>query len=377
MHVVLVGLNHRSAPVALRERLAFRQDHLPLAFARLREAIGLEEAAILSTCNRVEIYGGVSEIRGSVERLQRFLSEHGQIELSGLSARLYSYQEPQSIQHLFSVASGLDSMVLGEGEILQQVKQAYELARQHGATGKVFNVLFQRALNAAKTVRSQTAISHGCTSVGAVAVELSRKIFSDLTSATVVLVGAGKIGEMTLRRLADRGARRVRIINRSPERAQALAAQCQAVPLPYEALQPQLLEADIVITSTSAPHLVLTRAEIARAMHARHQRPLCIVDLGVPRNVESGVGGLENVYLFNVDDLQGLVEHQHEQRRKAAHEAQAIVDQKVGHFLSWWHEECRMANGEWRMEEQTSATSTFQDSSLDTRHSTLANGPRG
>ena len=339
MHVVLVGLNHRSAPVELRERLAFRQDHLPVVFARLREAIGLEEAAILSTCNRVEIYGGVSEINGTVERLQRFLSEHGQVELSGLSARLYSYQEPQSIQHLFSVASGLDSMVLGEGEILQQVKQAYELARQYGATGKVFNVLFQRALNAAKTVRSQTAIGHGCTSVGAVAVELSKKIFSNLAPATIVLVGAGKIGELTLRRLTDRGARRVRIINRSPERAQALAAQYQAVPLPYEALPTQLLEADIVITSTSAPHLILTRAEVARAMRARHQRPLCIVDLGVPRNVEPSVDGLENVYLFNVDDLQGLVDHQHEQRLKAAHEAQVIVDQKVGHFLSWWREE--------------------------------------
>lgn len=339
MHIVVVGLNHRSAPIELRERLAFRHDQLSSAFQRLRGEMGIQEAAILSTCNRVEIYASVPELDGTIDDLHRFLSEYSDIERSRLSERLYSYTEPESVHHLFAVASGLDSMVLGEGEILHQVKQAYELARQHHVTGKVLNALFQRALNAAKAVRTQTAIGRGYTSVGTVAVELAQKIFGNLTRATVLLIGAGKIGELTLKRLAVRGVREVRIMNRSFERAAHLASQYQGRPLPLEQLPAQLLEADIVISSTSAPSTILHRAEVAAAMYGRHQQPLCIVDLGVPRNVEPGVGRLENVYLFDVDDLQGLVDHHHEEREQATHHAYTIIDQKVGHFLSWWREE--------------------------------------
>jgi len=214
MHIVLVGLNHRSAPIEFRERLAFRREQLPDAFARLRQ-VGLHQTAILSTCNRVEIYAGVADLNGTVDRLTQFLSEHGQVERTGLVERLYTYTEPQSIQHLFSVTSGLDSMVLGEGEILHQVKHAYEWARDSGATGKLLNVLFQRALNTAKAVRSTTAIGRGCTSIGAVAVELSAKIFGQLSGAAVLLIGAGKISELTLKRLSERGIREIRILTMS------------------------------------------------------------------------------------------------------------------------------------------------------------------
>ena len=338
MHIVLVGLNHRSAPVELRERLAFPKDRLPEAVARPREH-GLQETGILSTCNRVEIYAGVPELDGHIARLQQFLSDHGGVELARLSPSLYSYTQPQSIHHLFSVASGLDSMVLGEGEILHQVKHAYEWAKAHGATGKVLNVLFQRALNTAKTVRTQTGIGRGCRSVGSVSVELSEKIFGQLSGASVLLIGAGKIGEMTLKRLSDRGARQVRVANRSLDRAAALASGYQAVPVPLEELKAQLLEADIVISSTSAPSYLLSRADIAATMHQRRQRPLCLVDLGVPRNIEPSAGELENVYLFDVDDLQGLVEHSHQERQQAVAHSQVIIDQKVEGFLSWWREE--------------------------------------
>lgn len=339
MHIVVVGLNHRSAPIEVRERLAFRTEQVPLALARLRTELGLQEAAILSTCNRVEIYGGIVELDGTIERLQRFLSEHGEVELDGLAPRLYSYTEPRSIQHLFSVASGLDSMVLGEAEILHQVKHAYECARLHGATGKALNGLFQHALNTAKAVRTQTALGQGGTSIGSVAVELSQKIFGRLSGATVVLIGAGKVGELTLERLAQRGVAQVRVVNRSFERAALLASAYAAVPLPLESMAQQLLEADILISSTSAPGVLLTRDNVAVAMRARHQRPLCIVDLGVPRNIEPSVGDLENVYLFDVDDLQGLVERHRRERQRVAQEAQVIVDQKVSHFLSWWQDE--------------------------------------
>ena len=339
MHIVVVGLNHHSAPIELRERIAFRREQLPEALARLRGEFGLQEAIILSTCNRVEIYAGVPELDGTVARLHQFLSDHGQVALPGLVERLYSYTEPQSVRHLFSVTSGLDSMVLGEGEILHQVKHAYEWAKDSGATGKVFNVLFQRALNAAKAVRTETAIGRGCTSIGTVAVELAEKIFGHLSGATVLLIGAGKIGEMTLKRLAVRGAREVRIMNRSLERATQLASAYPAIPLGLEQLSAQLLDADIVISSTSAPAFLLQRSEIAAAMHARRQRPLCLVDLGVPRNVEPSVGGLENVYLFDVDDLQGLVSHSYKEREQALDQSRAIIDQKVERFLSWWEEE--------------------------------------
>ena len=338
-HILLVGLNHRSAPIELRERLAFGREQLRGAFAKLRDELGLQEAIILSTCNRVEIYAGVHQVDGTLGRLRQFLSDHSRVELADLAERLYSYREPLSIQHLFSVASGLDSMVLGEAEILHQVKDAYERAKDCGATGKVFNVLLQRALNAAKAVRTQTGIGHGCTSVGTVAVELSQKIFGQLSGATVLLVGAGKIGELTLKRLSARGVRRLRVLNRSLDRARSLASAYGAEALPLDALPTQLLEADIVISSTSATTFLLGRREVAAAMRARYQRPLCLVDLGVPRNIEPAVGSLENVYLFDVDDLQGLVDHSYEERQEAACEAQAILDQKVNYFLSWWEDE--------------------------------------
>ncbi len=340
MHIVLVGLNHLSAPIELRERLAFRPDQLPTAFAKLRAEIGLQEAAILSTCNRVEIYGRAEELDGTVDRLCHFLSSHGGLELPGLTERLYSYAEPRSVRHLFSVASGLDSMVLGEAEILGQVKHAYDWARDHGATGKVFNVLFQRALNAAKAVRTQTGIGQGCTSVGTVSVELAEKIFGNVRGAIVLLIGAGKIGEVTLQRLVDRGVKQVRVLNRSFERAAEVAMRYQASAVPLEQLAEQLVEADIVITSTSAPGHLLGRSEVAAAMRRRHQRSLCLIDLGVPRNVEPSAGSLENVYRFDVDDLQGLVAHTHQQRQQALSASQVIIDQKVDRFLSWWQAEC-------------------------------------
>ena len=348
MHIVVVGLNHRSAPVELRERLAFRPEQLPDAFGRLRQETGVSEAAILSTCNRVEIYAGASQLDGTVDRLHSFLGRHSKLEPVGLSPRLYSLVEPQSVRHLFSVASGLDSMVLGEGEILRQVKDAYEAARAAGATGKTLNGLFQRALNTAKSVRSLTGIGQGSTSVGSVAVQLAEKIFGGLSNAIVLLVGTGKIGELTLKRLVERGAGRLRVMSRTMERAAHVAAGLGAEPVAHVDLAAQLIEADIIITSTVAPRFLIERAGLSDAMRARHQRPLCIIDLGVPRNVEPSVGTLENVYLFNVDDLQGLLAHQQHQRERAVGASEQIIDQKVEHFINWWQEEFRYVDPDLR-----------------------------
>ena len=349
-HILVVGLNHRSAPIELRERLAFRREQLPEAFARLRTEVGLREAAILSTCNRVEIYGSVPELDGTVDRLHRFLSEHGGVELHGLAPRLYTYAEPHSVQHLFAVASGIDSMVLGEGEILHQVKHAYERAKDHGAAGKVLHALFQRALNAAKAVRSQTAIGRGHTSVGSVAVELAEKIFGDFARATVLLIGAGEIGALTLKRLSARGVREVRIMNRSSDRAMQLAADHGVRLLPLEHLAAQLEQVDIVISAISASGYLLRRQAVAAAMCSRHQRSLCIVDLGVPRNVDPAIGQLENVYRFDVDDLQSLVHHSTQERQAALGESEGILNRKVAHFLEWWEEELGTAACGWKLE---------------------------
>jgi glutamyl-tRNA reductase len=348
MHIVVVGMNYRSAPLELRERLAFRPEQIPSVLGRLRQDVGLSEAAILSTCNRVEIYAGAPQLDGTVDRLHAFLGRHGGIEPAGFSSSLYSLVEPHSVRHLFSVASGLDSMVLGEAEILRQVKDAYEAARAAGTTGKALNGLFQRAMNTAKSVRSQTGIGHGSTSVGSVAVQLSEKIFGGLSNATVVLIGAGKIGELTLKRLAERGAGRLRILSRTAERAEELALGRGAEALGYGAIDAQLLDADIIITSTIAPGYLLDRARLSDAMRARHQRPLCVVDLGVPRNVEPSAGSLENVYLFNVDDLQELLAHQQHERQRAVGASEQIIDQKVHHFIDWWQEEFRHAGADVR-----------------------------
>jgi len=339
MHIVVVGLNHRTAPIEVRERLAFRAEQLPAAYTALRQEVGLSESLILSTCNRVEIYAGVPHLDGTHERVRAFLSAHGRFHVEELHPHLYAYADPQSVEHLFAVAGGLDSMVLGETEILHQVKHAYEQARSHGTAGKTLNALFQKALNAGKAVQARTAIGRGCVSVGSVAIEFAQKIFGDLRPYTVVLVGAGKIGELTLKRLTARGVSRVRILNRSLERAQELASAYGGWAHRLDDLDAHLTEADIVIASTAAPDVLIRRAQVSSLMGLRRQRPLCLIDLGVPRNVEPVTGELENVYLFNIDDLQGLVAHATAQRRQHVQESEAIIQHKVHHFLRWWDEE--------------------------------------
>lgn len=348
MHIVVVGLNHRAAPVELRERLAFPAAGVPAALARLQAHADLREAAILSTCNRVEIYGAVPEVGGALQRLEGFLSAHGRVPAGTLGGLLYGFEQPQSVRHLFSVASGLDSMVLGEAEILHQVKAAYEQARVCGTAGKLFHALFQRALNAAKAVRARTPIGRGGTSVGSVSVELASKIFGDLARTRVALVGAGKIGELTLARLLARGVRAVRVLNRTAERAERLAEAYGAAAGGLEDLPEELLRADVLITSVGSCAALVGREEVARAMPRRGQRPLCIVDLGVPRNVDPAIGGLDNVYLFNIDDLQGLIGRSHEGRHAALAQARQIVEEKADGFQQWWEEEFGAGSrGDW------------------------------
>lgn len=269
MNIVVVGANHKSCPIELRERLAFRSEHLPIAYRSLQQC-GVSESLILSTCNRVEVYASAAESEASCARVAAFLSAHSGVG-DALETRLYRYAEPDSVAHLFRVTSGLDSMVLGETDILHQVKHSYELALQLGTTGKTLNALFQKALNAAKAVQARTGVGRGCVSVGTVAIELAQKIFGDLRAYRVLLVGAGDIGELVMQRLADRGVAQRTILNRSLERAQCLAASYGGQAGPLTDLEAQLLVSDIVITSTSATEALVTKATLSRLMSKRRQ----------------------------------------------------------------------------------------------------------
>ncbi len=331
--IFVIGLNHKTAPVALRERLAFAPASLPGMLAQLRAVAQLEECLVLSTCNRVEIYGAVPALNGSVARVQEFLRRHSGVD--GLEPHLYVLQQPQSIEHLFAVASGLESMVLGEGEILGQVKQAYETARAAGTTGRTFNVLFQKALNAAKEVRTLTGIGRGSLSVGSTAVALARKIFGDLSRHQVLMVGAGKMSRQVLASLTAQGARELLIANRTVERARELTASCNGTALSLDALAWGLQRADIVISSTAAPQPVVTSELVRRVMGLRHQRPLFMIDIAVPRDVEPSAGHLPNVFLYDIDDLAGVMRASLASRTREVDAGRAIVTRKSRLFLEW------------------------------------------
>ncbi|HVM47596.1 MAG TPA: glutamyl-tRNA reductase [Candidatus Acidoferrum sp.] len=329
MSFVVVGLSHRSSPVVVRERFAFAEARIPGALQSLRASGVAEEAVILSTCNRVEIYA-VSPLApaDAFRGLQQFLvSCHDYRE--PLTDEVYGLSEPHSVQHLFKVACGLDSMVLGETEILGQLKRAYDLALKAGHTGGRLNKAFQRAFHVAKHIRTETNIQRGSVSVGSVAVDLAEKIFSRLSDRTVLIIGAGDTSEKTARALQSRGARRILVTNRSPEKAAALAAELGGRAVPFEDWSAEFGSIDIVISSTAAPHYVLDRARLEPLMKLRRNEPLLLVDIAVPRDIEPEVNFLDNVYLYNIDDLQAIADQYLKQRQEEVARCEAIIRDKA------------------------------------------------
>ena len=382
MNVVVIGLSHHSSPVELRERFAFAETKIPDALKSLRNS-GFAEAVILSTCNRVEIYAATAlepaevfvELKnflvrssglldgrdrvldcGSPRPLDNAASEskapadwrssqvHGQdVPFSG--NELYALAEPQSLQHLFKVACGLDSMVLGETEILGQLKQAYALAQARGHTGARLNKAFQRAFHVAKHVRTLTGIQRGSVSVASAAVELAGKIFSSLPEREVLVIGAGETSEKTARALLSRGARSILVANRSHERAVALATELGGRAVPFDDWAAEFENIDIVISSTSAPHHILDRAKLEPLMKARKQRPLLLIDIAVPRDIDPAVNFLENVYLYNIDDLQAIADDHLKQRQDEIARCEAIIAEKVKALLDLKHFQPRIPQG--------------------------------
>ena len=332
--IVVLGLSHHTAPVALRERFAFGEARLPVALQTLREMKLAEEAVILSTCNRVELYVATTqEPPNALAELRRFLATCHDYH-DPLADELYALTEPRSIEHLFRVACGLDSMVLGETEILGQLKKAYEFALQAGHTGPSLNKAFQRAFNVAKHVRTETNIQRGSVSVGSVAVELAEKIFSALTDRQVMVIGAGETSEKTARALLSRGARSIIVSNRSYERAAALASELGGTAIHFEEWSKTFADVDIVISSTSAPHYVLDRAKLEPLMRARRNRPLLLIDIAVPRDIDPQVNFLDNVYLYNIDDLQAIADDYLKQRKEEITRCEAIIREKAAQLSS-------------------------------------------
>src|SRR6266498_544293 len=329
MPIVLIGLSHRTCPVELRERFAFPEPKIPEAIQKLRAEGVAEEAVILSTCNRVEIYAAsASASRDTLAALQRFLVEWCAYR-GPLNDEIYKLNEPESLEHLFQVACGLDSMVLGETEILGQLKKAYDLALQHKHTGSRLNKAFQRAFNVAKQVRTETNIQRGSVSVGSVAVDLAERIFSALQDRRVMVIGAGDTSEKTARALLSRGARSILVSNRSFDRAEALAAQLGGRAVRFDHWAAEFDKIDIVVSSTAAPHYILDRVKLEPLMKLRKNRPLLLIDIAVPRDIEPEVNFLENVYLYNIDDLQAMADGCLKQRREEIARCEAIIREKA------------------------------------------------
>ena len=326
----ILGINHRTAPVALREKVAFSEERLLAALRTLREELAVAEVVILSTCNRTEVYWAGT---ASGAELSRWLERHHGDNLD-LASSLYVHQEQRAVQHAFSVASGLDSMVLGEAQILGQLKDAYRVAQEAGSTGPALNKLFQAAFSAAKRVRTETRIGENAVSLASATVSLARRVYSDMSAHTVLLVGAGDMNALVARHFMSAGVKRMVIANRSMARAQALAGELQAHAVSLADLHKELVHADIVIACTASPEPLITKNAAAAAIRARRRRPIFMVDLAVPRDIDPGVGDLEDVYLFSIDDLQQLIDENRQQREVAAGGARLLIDEEVTRFLS-------------------------------------------
>jgi glutamyl-tRNA reductase len=333
MPLIVIGLSHHSSPVAVRERFAFPDATIPAALEKLHQTGIVTEAVILSTCNRVEIYAAteLAEGRAMLELRQFLLDHHNYRE--PIQDEIYFHGDGESLEHLFKVACGLDSMVVGETEILGQLKKAYETALQHKQTGRHLNKAFQKAFNVAKQIRTETNIQRGSVSIGSVAVELARKIFSSLEQHQVMILGAGETSEKTARALLSRGARSIIVSNRSHDRAVALARELDGHAIRFEDWAAEFPGIDIVISSTAAPHYILDRPKLEPLMKLRRNRPLLLIDIAVPRDIDPAVNFLENVYLYNIDDLQTIADDYLRQRQEEIARCAALIRQKAGTLM--------------------------------------------
>ncbi len=335
MELFVLGLNHKSAPVNIREQLAFSEQDLQTVLPSLKQEAGLEEGVLLSTCNRVEIYG-MAESNKSSQQVKEVICHYRDLSVDEMEPYFYDQINSQSVGHLFRVACGLDSMVLGETEIFGQVKKAYQTATDHKIVGTVMHRMFQKTFQLGKKVRTHTGINVGSVSVSSVAVDLAEKIFDDLKSKRVMIMGAGEMSEATVNHLVERGTESILASNRSYDRAVALANRFKGEAVHYDDAFNRMSEVDIVISSTSAPHPIIQFDQVKKLMQERGQKPIFFIDIAVPRDVDSEIDKIDNVYLYNIDDLQELANENLKNRQAQLEKCEQFIDEEVGRFMEWY-----------------------------------------
>ncbi len=335
VNLILVGVNHKTTPVEIREKLAFTKGKIEESVDRLFNFPDIIEHTILSTCNRVEIYARANCQDSAIKAIKQFICDYHEVSPVELEDHFYSYRNEEAVEHLFRVSSSLDSMILGEAQILGQVKDAYSLAKDLRSTGLVLNQLFEKAFSIAKKVREETGIAERSVSISSAAVELAQKIFDDLENRTVMLVGTGEMAELAAKHLISYGVKTVYVTSRTYDRAANLARTLNGSALDFEAFKNELHRADIVITSTSAPNFIIKKEIVEKAIHERKNKPIFFIDIAVPRDIEPDVNDLENVYLYDIDDLQVVVSANIKEREKEAENAMNFISQEVTKFNNW------------------------------------------
>jgi glutamyl-tRNA reductase len=334
MKLLLTGLNHKTAPVEVRERLAFDDAALPEALDGLKRRSGVLEGMILSTCNRVEVSVTADDGADAESAVESFLAESRKVDRAWVTPYLYRYDGPDAIRHLFRVASSLDSMVVGEPQILGQLKTAYTVAKEHGTLSGFLDLVLTRAFNVAKRVRTETDIGQSAVSVSYAAVELAREIFGELHGKRVLVVGAGKMAESAVRHLRRAGVSDILMTNRTRERAEVMADECGGRVIDYESFQSAVPGVDIVLASSGAPHYILTAAQMRAVMARRRNQPMFLIDIAVPRNIDPEVNKIESVFLYDIDDLGKVVDANLRGRIEVAKEAEAIIHEEVDRMMA-------------------------------------------
>ncbi len=335
MFPVTVGLNHRSSPLEVREKMAIHPSQMEKALMELISCPGLQGVVILSTCNRFEVYAATTDVEVGINSIKRFLAQHSGLEDQILNQYFYVHTLYDSVRHLFRVVSGLDSMVVGETQILGQVAHAYEEAYEAGVTNKAVNVFFQNALTVGKRVRTETQIDQHPVSISYTAVELTKQKFGDLAGKSILVLGAGEMSALTARHLVAAGASTVLVSNRSYERAVCLAAEFNGQAIRFDEMDQYLTGVDIVVSATASAHFVIMPERIEQVMHKRNFRNLLLIDIAVPRDIHPDVAKIPGVILYDIDDLRGVVDKHQQARELAAQQAEKIIEEEMAQFLKW------------------------------------------
>ncbi|OQY20405.1 MAG: glutamyl-tRNA reductase [Desulfobacteraceae bacterium 4572_35.1] len=335
MDIIVVGLSHKTAPVAVRETVAFAPENMQQPLEQICELPDVAEAVIVSTCNRVELYAATNATDAALAQLKQFLADYHNLDFAQLEKHLYTKHGEEAIRHVFEVASSLDSMVIGEPQILGQIKTAYGYAAEFKSVGLILNRFLHKAFSVAKRVRTETNIAGNAVSVSFAAVELARKIFGSVEGKTVMLVGAGEMCELAAKHFINNGVNRVLVTNRTFARAEKLANEFSGHPVLFENFKDQLHQADIVLSSTGASNFIVGVEQVTSALRLRKNRPMFFIDIAVPRDIDPRVNDINNVYLYDVDDLQGVVNANLKERHKEAASAHLIIEYEIGQFQSW------------------------------------------